>query len=86
MVINTKGVYFTFLLACSGKYKQTTNKNFAPINIDSSKNINFTISNINKQKLFYEDYSEIFYLSGNFTYINSRGFLSADEFNTVDVI
>jgi len=28
----------------------------------------------------------MFYLTGNFSYINSHGYLSADDFHTVDVI
>lgn len=39
----------------------------------------------NTEKLDFEDYSKVIYLTGDFSFFNSFGFLSADEFHSVDI-
>lgn len=55
------------------------------MNNEFLKDENSTFKDKQIEKLTYEDYSEMFFLTGNFSYINSHGYLSADDFHTVDV-
>ena len=76
------------MLACSGKYekqnKKTTNQTLNVSSLDNSTSNSLAVNETGK--LIYEDYSEMFYITGNFSFLNSHGYLSADDFHTVDVI
>jgi hypothetical protein len=39
----------------------------------------------NTENLEFEDYSKVIYLNGDFSFFNSFGFLSAEEFHSVDI-
>lgn len=70
---------------CSGKYEKLFN--YSKNSIDKINKFSLiNESQIITEKLIYEDYTEMFYINGNISFFNSHGYLSADDFHTVDVI
>ena len=68
--IFAEGIYLTYFLICKGKL------NYNKTILENAENF---------KEFSYENFEENFYINGTFSLNNPQGYLSADEFFTIDV-